>query len=66
MARRFRLDFVPLTRERFDVVVYRRAYFEPPFQRFVKFCESPAFAAKAGELGGYDISGLGTVRYNGP
>jgi molybdate-binding protein len=57
---------VPLTRERFDVVVYRRAYFEPPFQRFVKFCESPAFAAKAGELGGYDISGLGTVRYNGP
>lgn len=66
MARRFRLDFVPLTRERFDIVVYRRAYFEPAFQRFVRFCQSPAFAARAEELGGYDISGLGTVRYNGP
>jgi excisionase family DNA binding protein len=66
MARRFRLDFVPLTRERFDIVVYRRAYFEPPFQRFIRFCQSPAFAARAEELGGYDVSGLGTVRYNGP
>jgi putative molybdopterin biosynthesis protein len=66
MAKRFRLGFVPLTRERFDIVVYRRAYFEAPFQRLMVFCRSPAFAAKAKELGGYDISGFGTVRYNGP
>jgi putative molybdopterin biosynthesis protein len=66
MAKRFRLDFVPLTRERFDIVVYRRAYFEAPFQRLMAFCRSPMFAAKAEELGGYDISGFGTVRYNGP
>jgi putative molybdopterin biosynthesis protein len=66
MASRFRLDFVPLARERFDIVVYRRAYFEAPFQRLMAFCRSPAFAAKAEELAGYDVSGFGTVRYNGP
>ena len=25
-----------------------------------------ALAARAAELGGYDVSGLGTVHYNGP
>ena len=51
MARQFRLDFVPVTRERFDLVVTRRAYFEPPFQRLVGFCRSDACRRKAEELG---------------
>jgi len=66
MARRFRLDFVPLVRERFDLLVWRRAYFEPPLQRLLGFCRSAAFTARAGDLGGYDVTGFGTVRYNGP
>ncbi len=66
MARRFHLPFVPLTRERFELVVYRRAYFEPPFQRLLAFCRTPAFRKRAEELGGYDVSGFGTVRFNGP
>lgn len=66
MARQFRLDFVPLTRERFDLVVYRRAWFEPPFQRLLAFCASPAFRRRAEELGGYDLSGAGRVHFNGP
>ena len=65
-ARQFRLDFVPLLRERFDLAVMRRAYFEPPFQRLMAFCRTPAFAAKAAELGGYDLSSFAQVRYNGP
>ena len=66
VARQFRLDFVPLLRERFDICVMRRAYFEPPFQRFDAFCRGAAFADKARDLGGYDISGFGRVWYNGP
>jgi excisionase family DNA binding protein len=64
LARQLRLGFVPLLRERYDLVVDRRAYFEPPFQRFLAFCRSPALAAKAEDLGGYDLSGLFAVRYN--
>ena len=30
------------------------------------FCRSPAFAAKAGELGGYDLAEHGRVHWNGP
>jgi putative molybdopterin biosynthesis protein len=66
MARQFRQDFVPLVRERFDLVIWRRAYFEPPLQRLIAFCRSQRFAARAGEFGGYDVAGFGTVHYNGP
>ena len=66
MARQFRLGFVPLVRERYDLLVWRRAYFEPPLQRLLAFCRTSAFAAKAGDLCGYDISGFGRVHYNGP
>ena len=51
--------------ERFDLLVDRRAWFEPPFQRFLSFCRSPAFPARAEEMGGYDVTGLGRVLFNG-
>ena len=63
-ARRFRLGFLPLIPERFDMLVSRRAWFEPPFQALLGFCRQPAFAEKAAELGGYDVSGFGTVHFN--
>lgn len=66
VARQFKLSFVPLIRERYDMVVYRRAYFQPPFQRLLAFCRSGRFHARAGELGGYDVSGFGQVHYNAP
>ena len=65
VARMHRLDFVPLFRERYDLLVWRREYFEPPMQRLLAFCASAAFRQRATEIGGYDLSGLGTVRYNG-
>lgn len=64
-ARLHNLDFVPLVEERFDLMVWRRAYFEPSFQKLVAFCREPAFEARAAELGGYDVSGFGTVHFNG-
>lgn len=65
VARPFRLDFVPLFRERYDVAVWRRDYFEPPLQKLLAFCRGVAFQTRARELGGYDVSGLGQVHYNG-
>lgn len=65
LASQFRLGFVPLLRERFDLLVDRRGWFEAPLQGLFEFCRSPAFAAKARELAGYDVSGFGTVHFNG-
>ncbi|WP_237155535.1 helix-turn-helix transcriptional regulator [Oryzibacter oryziterrae] len=64
-ARQFGLDFVPLVEERFDLMIWRQAFFEPPMQRLMAFCRSEAFAERARDLGGYDVSGFGTVHFNG-
>lgn len=66
VARQFRLGFVPLFRERYDLAVWRRDYFEPPLQKLLAFCRTSAFHKRAEELGGYDASALGRVHYNGP
>ncbi len=66
VARQLRLEFIPLRKERYDLVVGRRDYFEPPWQRLLAFARSARFAERAAELGGYDISGLGRVIYNAP
>jgi molybdate-binding protein len=61
----FSLDFVPIVRERFDLLLDRREYFEPALQRFLAFCRSAKFAARAEQMSGYDIRGFGTVHLNG-
>ena len=66
MARQFRLGFVPLVTERYDVAIDRRAYFEPRWQALVAFCRGPAFAAKAADLGGYDLAEHARVHWNAP
>tara|TARA_B100000676_G_scaffold311261_1_gene380499 strand:+ start:8065 stop:8952 length:888 start_codon:yes stop_codon:yes gene_type:complete len=65
VARQFGLGFVPLAEERYDLAVWRRAYFEEPFQNLLAFARESRFAERADELGGYHISGLGTVQFNG-
>jgi putative molybdopterin biosynthesis protein len=64
VARQCRLDFVPLQRERYDIAIGRRDYFEPSWQQLLDFARTRQFAEKAVELGGYDIAGLGHVTYN--
>lgn len=63
-SRQLRLGFVPLARERYDLVVARRDYFEPPLQQLVAFTRSAPFARRADELGGYDIVDVGRVVWN--
>ena len=57
------LDFVPIVWERFDLVVRQRHYFRPALQAFVNFLRSPAIQLRASELGGYDLSEAGAVRF---
>ena len=66
MARQFGLAFLPTALERYDLVVDRRAWFEPPFQRLLAFTLSPAFREKAAQFGGYDLGGQGRVVWNAP
>lgn len=58
------LFFLPLFRERFDLVMRRRHYFDPPLQTLLGFARRPDFAARASRLGGYDVSGTGSVAFN--
>ncbi len=64
-ARQFKLGFVPLCEERFDLLVARRDWFEPPFQALLAFTRTPAFAAMAASLGGYRVDGIWTPHFNG-
>ncbi len=66
IAQQYGLGFQPIIRERFDILVERRAWFEAPLQRLATFTRTPEFQTRAQELRGYDVSTLGTVHFNGP
>jgi len=63
-AKQCRLDFVPVIRERFDLLVWRSEWFEEPFQKFLKLCGSAAFQSRANSLTGYDVSRFCHVHHN--
>lgn len=65
-ARVLGLDFVPLLVERLDLAVSRAAWFEPPLQALFAFARGPLAAERARALGGYDLTSIGTVRWNDP
>ena len=65
-ARQFGLSFKPLHRERYDLLMTRRDYFEAPVQTLLRFSRKPAFQKRSKALGGYDVTNLGQVRYNAP
>lgn len=58
------LSFLPLLWERFDLVMRRRSYFEPPMQGLIRALTMPSFARQAEAFGGYDLSAAGSVRFN--
>ncbi|WP_417207972.1 substrate-binding domain-containing protein [Antarctobacter sp.] len=64
VARDFGLRFVPLMDERFDLLIDRRAFFEPPMQGLMQFCQTGDLRIQAARLGGYGLDAVGTVRWN--
>lgn len=65
MARQFGLPFLPTARERFDLLVSRPAWFEPPLQALCRFTSTEPFRQKATALAGYDLTGQWQVQWNG-
>ena len=63
VARSAGLDFVPVVWEPFDLLMRQRDYFRPPLQALIKFLQSDELAARAREMGGYDLSQSGCVRF---
>lgn len=65
LAAQYNLGFVPVIEEQFDLLVDRRAWFEPAWQALFKFCRSNTFKRRAEELIGYRTDALFEVRLNG-
>ncbi|MEO1140316.1 MAG: helix-turn-helix transcriptional regulator [Pseudomonadota bacterium] len=65
LAQQFGLKFIPVVTERFDLLVDRKAWFDPPMQTFLDFCGTEDFKIRARSETGYDITELGKVRWNG-
>lgn len=65
VAQQHGLDFIPLHRERYDLVMRRHDFFEPPVQTLLRFTRSEAFRAELEGMAGYDCSNLGRVVFNG-
>lgn len=64
LASQYRMGFVPIISERYDLLVQRRAWFEPTWQSFIHFCRSAELQRHALELVGYDITDQFRVHYN--
>jgi molybdate-binding protein/DNA-binding transcriptional regulator YhcF (GntR family) len=54
-ARAYRLDFVPLARERYDLVLHGEDRERAPLRDLLDLASSAEFHAVVAELGGYDI-----------
>ncbi len=60
-ARALGLDFIPLTPERYDLVVPETTFADPRFQTLLEVIRSPEFKEAAAALGGYDLKDCGTI-----
>ncbi|MDP8924647.1 MAG: hypothetical protein M3O34_17465, partial [Chloroflexota bacterium] len=61
-ARAFGLDFVPLTRERYELVLRPETAARPTVRALLALLADPDFHAAVRSLGGYDTTETGTVR----
>jgi putative molybdopterin biosynthesis protein len=57
------LDFVSIVWEPFDLVMRQRNYFHPALQALIKFLHGNELMVRAQEMGGYDLSDAGNVRF---
>ena len=57
------LDFGELEKERFDIIVDRRSFFEENFQILMKYCSSEQFKKLLVKFDGYDMTDFGKFHY---
>jgi putative molybdopterin biosynthesis protein len=55
------VEFIPLKKERYDLVMRKEDLSQPPFQALLAILQSPAFQNEVAGMGGYNISKMGQV-----
>lgn len=55
------LDFIPLQKERYDLVIRQEDLAQPHFKALLQILRSPAYRKEVEGLGGYDISQMGEI-----
>jgi molybdate transport repressor ModE-like protein len=60
-AQRFKLDFIPLMRERYFFALRQDAVDDPLFRRFIAILQLPEYHQSVNELTGYDAAETGTI-----
>ncbi len=55
------LEFIPITKERFDLVVLRDEFLTEPVQNFLGLLHDAEFAREANAMAGYDIGDAGRI-----
>jgi len=65
-AKACNLAFVPIGYERYELVLREDVYKnDPRMAEIISLIQSPGFSEKLAELGGYDVSDTGSIRYIG-
>ncbi|MGH7833136.1 MAG: substrate-binding domain-containing protein [Candidatus Binatia bacterium] len=60
-ARMLGLDFIPLTQERFDMLIPKERFFAPAVQVILEIVGSREFRSRVEAMGGYDTSESGRI-----
>lgn len=55
------VEFIPLQRERYDLVIRKEDLYKPHFQAVLAVLRSPDFKKEIQGMGGYDISKMGEI-----
>ena len=58
------LSFLPITRERFDMILSQSTFFEKGIQAFIEVLNSEGFRNRVARLGNYDFKNSGKILYS--
>ncbi|MBS3917667.1 MAG: helix-turn-helix transcriptional regulator [Deltaproteobacteria bacterium] len=64
VSKLFGLSFIPITRERFDMILDKTTFFDKGIQAFIEVLNSPAFRKRVEKVGNYDFSNSGKILYS--
>lgn len=58
------LDFIPVTRERFDMILDQSVFFQKGVQAFVEVLNGEMFRRRVENMGGYDFQSAGRILFS--
>lgn len=63
VARQLGLGFIPITKERFDVIINKAYFFNQEVQSMIDIMKTSGFKKRAVNFGGYDVTNTGSILY---